>query len=241
MATQQFDSLHNIEYFRVCATEWFDKMDVPKNEKKKRVDLAIDYCEIIIMLFLMITEQEATREECVAFTEERLKVIAERELGKENIAYIDDWSKKTADRIVSETYSKYENEIEDSELEEQETEEKQPEETRTIHLDDLDEDIPEKDYWTSDGRAYELGKEFSTTVYNFKELSDAIDQGKTRKTWMTENDGRVRATHDEVHGVEIPINEYFNVGNSVMLMPGDSLNGAELKEIANCRCHLVCH
>lgn len=227
MAIQQFDKLNLLS----MATEWFSKVEVSEEEKKKRALLALDYCDIIIMLFLMITEQEYEREECIKFAEERLRILAERELGRESIAYINEWAKIEAVYIVDETYEKLENEIEDSSAEDE----------KMLNFEEEGVQIPESEYWTSDFRAYKIGIELSTTVYNFKELSDAIDAGKTRKVWMTESDDRVRKTHDEVHGVDIPINEFFTVGVSSMLMPGDTVHGAELKEICNCRCHLNCY
>lgn len=231
MAIQKFDELNA---FRKKAETWFSKVKVNDKEKKQREDLAIDYCEIIIMLFLMITEQEYEREDCIAFTEERLKVLAERELGNENIAYINDWAATKAVSIVDETYEKYENEIEDQTIEEEEEE-------KTVSIPELGIRISEKNYWTSDERALMIGLELSTTVYNFKELSDALAAGKTRKVWETMEDERVRKTHEEVAGVDIPITEFFVVGNSYMMMPCDTVNGAEMKEIAGCRCHLVCY
>ena len=112
---------------------------------------------------------------------------------------------------------------------------------KKIRVPELDIVVPESEYWTSEERALLIGIELSTTVYNFKELEDAINAGKTKKVWMTMSDDRVRETHDMVHGVDIPINDLFIVGESYMLMPGDTVHGAEMKEIAGCRCHLVCY
>jgi len=232
MALQNFDQLND---FRKMAQKWFDVMDVTPEEKQARVDLSLDYCEIIIMLFLLITEQEYEKEECVAFTEERLRILAERQIGKENIAYINTWAKQKAKSIVDQTYEFYENEIEDSSLEESE------ESDDMMHFEEFGVDVPKKEYGTSDFRAFLISINLATTVTNFQELSDAIDRGCTRKTWVTEGDDRVRDTHAAVNGQDIPINDLFVVGNSYMLMPGDENNGAEMKEVSNCRCHLVCY
>ena len=236
MALQNFDQLNSM------ATKWFSKVEVSEEEKKKRVDLALDYCEIMIMLFLLITEQEFEREECVAFLGERLKVLAEREIGTDDVAYINDWSKVKAEEIVDKTYEEFENEIEDaSEENKKESKKEKPKEEKHVKVPELDIDVPEDEYWTSEERGLLIGIELSTTVYNFNELQSAIKEGKTRKVWMTEADDRVRPTHDAVHGTDIPINELFLVGNSYMLMPGDTVHGAEMKEIAGCRCHLMCY
>ena len=76
---------------------------------------------------------------------------------------------------------------------------------------------------------------------SFSDYLEAIEDGCTRKVWITENDDLVRPTHQEVDGLDLPINAYFNVGDSMMLFPGDSVNGAELKELINCRCCLNCY
>lgn len=244
MAIQQFDDLNA---FQKKAQTWFSKVKVSDKEKQERCDLAIDYLEIMIMLFLMIQEQEYEQAELIAFTEERLKVLAERELGNENIAYINDWAKNKAVQIVNDTYEKYENEIEDQTIEEEQTYETYADmvaaeqKTEMVSIPELDIEIPAADYWLSNERALMIGLELASTVYNFKELYDAIEAGKTRKVWETMEDDRVRDTHSEVAGVDIPITEYFLVGNSYMLMPMDTEHGAEMKEIAGCRCHLVCY
>ena len=97
--------------------------------------------------------------------------------------------------------------------------------------------LPESEYWTSEERGLLIGIECATTTANFDDMSKAVDKGKTRKTWITEAEDRVRKTHDEVHGVEMPINQPFLVGNSYLLFPGDLTYDPEEKEVANCRCH----
>lgn len=242
MAIQQFDDLNA---FQKKAQIWYSKVKVSDREKQERCDLAIDYCEIIIMLFLMIQEQEYEKAEYIAFAEERLRVLAERELGKDNIAYINDWAKTKAKQIVDETYAKYEDEIEDQTIEEGENKETAEtaaeQKTEKVSIPELDIEISAADYWLSNERALMIGLELSSTVYNYKELYDAIEAGKTRKVWETMEDERVRDTHSAVAGVDIPITELFLVGDSYMLMPMDTEHGAEMKEIAGCRCHLVCY
>lgn len=241
MAIQKFDDLNAMQEIPRI---WYDKMRIPPKQKRKREALAVDYCEIIIMLFLMITEQEYERAELVAFLSERLRLLAEREIGVEDIAYINDWADTKAEEIVDTTYEKYENEIEDQEIEEEEAEaeeQKEPEEDKVITFSEYDISVPEKDYWTSDIRAMNISLNLASFVFNFKEYDDAIKDGKTKKVWITENDDKVRETHAAIDGVELPINEYFAVGNSAMLFPGDTSAGAEEKELDNCRCHLVCY
>ena len=54
------------------------------------------------------------------------------------------------------------------------------------------------------------------------------------KRWLTTLDGLERETHFEAHGQIVPINEPFEVGDEAMQHPGDP--GADIKEVANCRC-----
>lgn len=216
MALQKFDQLNSM------STKWFSKMNVSEAEKKKRVDLSLDYCEIIIMLFLMINEDKP-RDACISFAEERIKIIAEKYIGKENVAYINDWSKKEAEKVVDVTFSH--------------KDDYNP--TAPPHFYEMPElgiRLPDNEYWTSDERGLLIGVECAAITANFDDLSRAIDRGNTRKTWITEADDKVRKTHEEVHGTELPINDYFVVGNSYMLFPGDMSRDAEEKEISNCRC-----
>lgn len=96
----------------------------------------------------------------------------------------------------------------------------------------------DKEYYTSDDRAKFISENETNTICNaFIELQ-AIEDGKTQKTWVTMRDKRVRHTHVKVDEVTIGINELFTVGKSLIAYPGDSLHGADASEIVNCRCVL---
>lgn len=85
-------------------------------------------------------------------------------------------------------------------------------------------------------RAILVAENESNTVFNTIEYSDAVSRGYKYKTWITEGDSRVRATHTEVDGERIKIEEPFLVGNSQMMYPKDMSLGATAEEIVNCRC-----
>lgn len=57
------------------------------------------------------------------------------------------------------------------------------------------------------------------------------------KTWWSAQDDRVRKTHAAVHGTTIPVEEKFQVGDSLMERPGDPEGSAE--EVINCRCSIL--
>jgi hypothetical protein len=71
------------------------------------------------------------------------------------------------------------------------------------------------------------------------EQKEAIAEGKRFKVWNTMEDERVRPTHQMVDQKEIPINEPFTVGVSLMMFPGDTSMNAEASEIIMCRCFLT--
>lgn len=94
-------------------------------------------------------------------------------------------------------------------------------------------------YYTSYDRAFELAATEANNVENYGDFADALAQGKTMKTWETEEDERVRPTHMMVDGETIPIKEYFRVGNSYMRFPGDLSLSPSPGEVMNCRCVLI--
>ena len=89
-------------------------------------------------------------------------------------------------------------------------------------------------YFFSRDRAKLIAENEANSVWNDSEYQDAIMSGKTMKTWHTMRDKRVRATHTLVEGVTIPINEYFQVGQALLLYPRMACEYPE--EIVNCRC-----
>lgn len=102
----------------------------------------------------------------------------------------------------------------------------------TTTLDHIDEE-----YFTSVERATICACNESNLIYGHRELQQAIEDGYTRKRWLTELDERVRPTHQDLEGVTIPINEPFYVGDSRMLYPKDQYTyNADPKEVINCRC-----
>lgn len=78
----------------------------------------------------------------------------------------------------------------------------------------------------------------SNTVLNYKDYTEAINKGYHNKTWLTENDTRVRPTHVPLEGETIPIHEYFVVGDSLMAYPRDLSLDPDPNEVVNCRCSI---
>lgn len=94
----------------------------------------------------------------------------------------------------------------------------------------------EDEWFLSHDRATLIAENEAQSDFNYADYSTAVKSGKTRKQWVDVRDRRERETHREVGGTVIPIEETFVVGNSLMRYPKDDSLGAEMKEIAGCRC-----
>lgn len=92
------------------------------------------------------------------------------------------------------------------------------------------------DYFTSYNRAKTLAAEESNSVSNIEQYQKAIANGAKYKKWNTILDGRERGTHHISDGQTVKIDEAFDVGKSRMMFPRDTSLGADISEIAGCRC-----
>lgn len=93
-----------------------------------------------------------------------------------------------------------------------------------------------QEYYTSYERAWKAAADESHSIYNYYDEREAILSGKTSKTWNTVLDGRERITHNAADGQTVPIGGVFKVGNSLLRFPLDNSLGADVSEIAGCRC-----
>ena len=100
----------------------------------------------------------------------------------------------------------------------------------------------DEEYYLSNNRATLISVNEANSILGYRQLQEAKDKGYKRKTWITDGDRKVRKTHREVDMQEIPLFDYFAVGNSLMLFPHDNISEygryAEPKEIINCRCSI---
>lgn len=91
-------------------------------------------------------------------------------------------------------------------------------------------------YYTSD-RAKFMAENESNVAASHSEYANAVEAGMTQKQWIDIRDDRERETHLEVGRQIIPIDEPFQVGNSLMMYARDTQTySAEPKEYINCRC-----
>ena len=76
----------------------------------------------------------------------------------------------------------------------------------------------------------------ATASFNAGVLVTGALLGKTKKTWYTSRDERVRNTHAALHGRTVDLFESYDTPSGPLRFPGDPL--APPSETINCRCRL---
>ena len=110
-------------------------------------------------------------------------------------------------------------------------------EEQPTEAEDREKKLESEQYWLSDDRARFIAEEESNTAFNDSDFEDAKEAGYTMKTWNTMQDRYVRKTHRPMDGKTIPIDDYFAVGNALLLYPRSDDSYPE--EVINCRCWLT--
>lgn len=188
--------------------EYFGEMGLTKSEIEKRIELAETLDDVFMLLFLLISADKALNNALDAKY------------------YIDYLIRKYEDAIVEFGIDLH-GEYPGVEL----LITKTAEEVIEQIVDD-----PDEEWNLSDDRAMLIAENDTNSICEYTAFQDAIDAGKTRKTWNTMIDKRVRHTHADLEGMTIPIMERFKVGAYEMYQPKDSTLGAGMEEIAGCRC-----
>ena len=189
----KFDELHKL------FTRYFEVMEIPKEDKKKRVDLALEFYDIFLYILLLIkTDLKYDRLEEPQGYMESLNYRMQDMLG--DLPYEEEYIPQLSKDVIETTFR---------------------------HLDD--------EYYFSEDRTILISQNEANTVMNSIDYVSAKRSGKTRKTWVTEKDNRVRPWHEEVDELTIPIDEMFQVGNDQMRFPHDYINGSP-ENLINCRC-----
>lgn len=88
--------------------------------------------------------------------------------------------------------------------------------------------------WMSSSRAERIARTETLSVTEEAQLTVYQASGVHLKRWITTLDGRERESHFLAHGQLVPIDEPFEVGDSLLMYPGDP--DAPPGEICNCRC-----
>lgn len=90
-------------------------------------------------------------------------------------------------------------------------------------------------YYLSEDRMHFIAEDQANAIRNYLQYLEATGS-KTRKTWMTMADMKVRKTHNAIDHQTVPIDDVFMVGDSFMRFPKDTSHNAEAKEMIGCRC-----
>lgn len=93
-------------------------------------------------------------------------------------------------------------------------------------------------WYTSADRAEFIAENDANDIYDYEEFREARASGKTRKTWNTMQDRRVRDHHKAAQGLTVGINDYFYVGGEYGLFPHDTDHFGPDNTV-NCRCWLT--
>lgn len=188
--------------------QYFGEMGISDAEKKRRIALAEDLDDIFILLFMLIATE----------------ISLDNALDPDYfIGFIDRNYRDVLDAHGIDADEKYP--------------------WLAVHIREMAKEIIEQnikkpdDAWeTSDDRAMVIAENEANSIGEYTEFQDAVDSGKTRKTWNTMADKRVRHTHEALESLTIPIMERFKVGAYEMYQPKDTSLGAGLEEVAGCRC-----
>lgn len=188
--------------------EYFGEMGISDAEKQRRIELAELIDDVFFFAFAMMAAEKAAN---MPFNKTYYIDFIERRfkdvLDAQGVDY-------------NETYPWLSGHIRDTAKEVVEQNEKKPD-----------------DEWQlSNDRAMLIAENEANSIGEYTVFQDAIDNGKTRKTWNTMDDEKVRHTHIELESMTIPIMEKFQVGNYEMYQPKDTSCGAGMEEIAGCRC-----
>lgn len=229
--------LKNDELNRLL-TEYYDVMNISKEQKLERIELAEELFDVFFILLTFVEAQIMASVSVDIDTESMYEMFERRYrdackdygINMDKHPEIDDHISLISRSIVDST-------IEQHEKKKRANSDKDMDST-TDNISKA-ESSEKKTQDKIEDRALSIAENESNSIFNRVEYDDAVDNGKTYKTWLTENDDRVRHTHRLLEMKTIPIDEPFVVGDSKMMFPRDTSMGASVREIVGCRCSLT--
>lgn len=190
---------------------YFAPMRITEEERKKRIELAKEIGDVILLMFVLMKAEMAAGETLSAdyyfdWLYRRYRNIAKEhtEIAKETDS---DIKEKITDIIN--TTVKQANKAKDDSI-----------------------------YELSQERALIIAENESNYIRNDGLFVEAAKQGFQRKMWLSMRDSRVRHSHREVDGTILPIRSYFNVNGFLMRYPMDMSMNPDPGEVIGCRCSL---
>lgn len=198
--------------------QFFDEMELTKKQKEDRKELAYDVKETVLFLFALLTMLVDNPVLTYSFVLTQFKNRFREQVAKkvEIDNELEDYISDIATSIVSTSFAHLESFRNATELIENE------------------DNQTDDNFFNSEKRAIMIAENESESVMNYDDYERAVEEGYTRKKWITMKDTRVRKTHKEVDDKVIPIKDYFIVGKSLMLYP-HWIDGSP-EEVIGCRC-----
>ena len=226
--TLNFDKLNRLEKAKAIPyRDYFGGMLISPEAMHRRIELAEEIEDVMLWVFaywLVAAEAEIAKEELKQDAEEKLtSVIAKR-------TRLDPYLEKHIKQVINEVVDATDRHARKKDNEEEE------QDVLDEFMDESDEDGKKEDYWTSPERAMLISENEANAFDNYIEYREAKASGKTKKTWITELDEKVRLTHTLEEGKTIDIDGLFLVGTSQMRFPKDTMYDPEANEVVNCRC-----
>ena len=205
----KFDEIHKPFYKAIPYKEFFGKMYISPKQMKSRIGLAEQIEDVMLYVFAVWAIAGSA-----GITEAEIRQDAKEKLqtviGKHT--KLDSYLKQHIDKTIDEVIN-----------------------TTIKHKDEESE----SGYWTSQDRAMLIAENEANSFENYVEYREAAASGKTKKKWLTENDDKVRLTHEIAEGQTVDIDGLFLIGDSLMRFPMDTQYDADPREIINCRCSVV--
>ena len=208
--------------------DYFGAMYITPEEMRTRIDLAEEIEDVMLWVFaywIIAEEAEISVEEVKRDAEEKLtSVIAKHTILDPYLEkHIADLIGEVIDVTERHAKKKREDEDEESDIEEM------------LKSEESEKSEGEK-YWTSRERAMLISENEANAFEEYIKFRDAKAEGKTKKTWITELDDKVRFTHTLAEGQTVDIDGLFLIGGSEMRFPKDSMYDPDPSEVVNCRC-----
>ena len=209
--------------------EYFGEMYITPEQMRSRIELAEEIEDVMFYLFaywIIAEEAEMSIEELKRDTVDKLTyVIAKR-------TTLDPYLEKHINDVVNEVVDVTEKHRKQKEQEDSDEES----DVEELLDEDSKETSKEPDYWTSKDRAILISENEANAFDNYIEYKEAKARGKTKKTWVTEGDDKVRISHWLEAEKTIDIDGLFLVGDSYMRFPKDAEYDPNPREVVNCRC-----
>lgn len=211
---------------------YFSSMNETEEKKEEAKKLAEKLEVIFILMFALYAQDIKNDEIFVVAYQMYIKQINEYLKTQKSSSYIEERARNIIFNILETTRENVDGSKKN----------RTKKDSNNKKEDDNDEDNVKKkkrreeSYYLSIARAKKIAANEASAVINYKEYTKAVKRGMNKKTWVSENDKKVRKTHKKVNKKTIDIFEPFEVGNSKLMFPKDISLGADVNETENCRC-----